>query len=186
MTTVVQLESIQWSSLPDVDRVEPVSDRDGAVLAELKAVLVRHGATDRFGVCLLHRHFDLADDECLMESTDVEQRISVLNVEKGPPRRRKFPRCGGSARPSRPSRHASSTVGFTTGRTGGTTSTGITSRRPRPRPRDREWQWQWQWQENLAGVGFRPRSRCLFRCITRWTLVPFEIPPVERWGQLVG
>jgi hypothetical protein len=82
MTTTIQLESIQWSSLPDIDRVEPVSDRDAEILADLKAVLERHGATERFGVCLLHRHFDLADDECLMESTDVGQRVSVLNVEK--------------------------------------------------------------------------------------------------------
>ena len=82
MTTTIRLESIQWGSLRDIDDVEPVSDHDALILADLKAVLVRHGATERFGVCLLHRHFDLADDECLMESTDVEQRVSVLNVEK--------------------------------------------------------------------------------------------------------
>src|SRR5689334_16185523 len=82
MSTTIQMEPVQWASLPDIDEVPPISDEDGDVLAELRAVLERHNATERFGVCLLHRHFELADDECLMETTDVAARTSTLNVEK--------------------------------------------------------------------------------------------------------
>jgi len=46
-------------------------------------VLQRYGALDRFGISLIHRHFDIADDEELMEYTDVEQRtLTVKPVKK--------------------------------------------------------------------------------------------------------
>jgi hypothetical protein len=80
--TSILVEPIQWATLPDIDEVPPFSDKDAQVLAELRAVLEAHGYADRFGVCLLHRHFELADDECLMESTDTEARVSTLTVAK--------------------------------------------------------------------------------------------------------
>ena len=52
------------------------------MLDELRSVLVKHGYTYRFGISLLHRHFDLAHDEVLMETTDTEARISTLAVER--------------------------------------------------------------------------------------------------------
>ena len=79
---MVHIETVQWSSLPDIDDVEPISEKDHAVLDELRAVLVKHGFTSRFGVALLHKHFELADDEVLMETTDVDARMSTLSVEK--------------------------------------------------------------------------------------------------------
>ena len=60
------------------------SGQDYAVLAEIADVLKRHGYTQRFGVCLLHRHFDVANDEVAMEITDVEARTSIVRVEKRP------------------------------------------------------------------------------------------------------
>lgn len=80
MSTIV-LETVQWSSLTDIDRVEPVNDSDSAILAEIRTVLLRHGKSDRFGICLLHKHFDLDDDEIAVEYTDVENRISRVVVE---------------------------------------------------------------------------------------------------------
>lgn len=44
----------------------------------LRAVLERFGKLDRFGVALLHRHFDLAQGEVLLEKTDVASRTMSL------------------------------------------------------------------------------------------------------------
>jgi len=85
----VIMETVQWSSLTDVDDVQPITDRDYVVLSEVKEILQKYGAMDRFGVCLLHRHFDVKEDELAVEYTDVESRISTVRVEsagraKGP------------------------------------------------------------------------------------------------------
>lgn len=34
----------------------------------------KHNCIDRFGVALLHKHFDLQEDEVLLETTDVDGR----------------------------------------------------------------------------------------------------------------
>jgi hypothetical protein len=39
-------------------------------VAEVREVLARHGRLDRFGLTLLHSHFDLANDEILVETVD--------------------------------------------------------------------------------------------------------------------
>lgn len=75
------LETVQWSSLPDIDEVKPISVEDRSVLEEIREVLMRHNHTERFGICLLHRHFDLAEDEMAVEYTDVESRTSKVVVE---------------------------------------------------------------------------------------------------------
>lgn len=78
----VVLETVQWSALEDIEDVEPISNKDYQVLAELRAVLAKHNYFNRFGVCLLHRHFELAPDEILMENTDTSARVSTLHVQK--------------------------------------------------------------------------------------------------------
>lgn len=78
----VIVEGVQWRTLNDVDVVEPLGDHDYAVLSELEDVLIHHGVTNRFGVCLLHRHFDLADDEIAVEDTDVGSRVSTVVVRR--------------------------------------------------------------------------------------------------------
>lgn len=67
-------------TLPDIDQVMPFSAADEACLKELREVLVRHAATDRFGIDLLHSHFPMADDELLLEETDVENRTQTISV----------------------------------------------------------------------------------------------------------
>lgn len=79
--TTVMLETVLWSSLPDIDDVRPVGSADGEVLEELRQVLLRHNMTDRFGVFLLHKHFDIAAEEVAVEYTDVEERVSRVVVE---------------------------------------------------------------------------------------------------------
>src|SRR3569833_1500660 len=80
--TGIRLETVQWSSLTDIDEVRPVDENDRAVLDEIQQILLRFNCSDRFGICLLHKHFDLEDDECLMEYTDKESRTSTLVVEQ--------------------------------------------------------------------------------------------------------
>ncbi len=80
--SAINLETVQWSSLKDIDEVEAINEKDHSVLIELKQVLLKHGYTNRFGVCLLHKHFDILQDEIVMENTDVDARVSVLSVEK--------------------------------------------------------------------------------------------------------
>lgn len=60
--------------LPDISDVEPFSEKDRECFAEIKRVLEKHGCVHRFGVCLLHQHFDLAEDEILTESWDPATR----------------------------------------------------------------------------------------------------------------
>ena len=76
------LETVQWSSLPDIDDVEPIGEGDRQVLEEIRDILVRHGRTDRFGVCLLHKHFEVAPNEIAIEYTDVEARTSTVVVKR--------------------------------------------------------------------------------------------------------
>lgn len=62
-------------SAPDLDQVQPLGSADSACLKEVADVLARHGAIDRFGITLLHDHFDLEPGEILVETCDPEQRV---------------------------------------------------------------------------------------------------------------
>jgi hypothetical protein len=70
----VMVLPIQWQSLQHIDDVRPIDDTDAPVLDDIRAVLEKHGCLDRFGVALLHRHFDVADSELMLETTDVSAR----------------------------------------------------------------------------------------------------------------
>ena len=70
----VVVESMQWNSLRHIADVDPIGDRDAACLEEVRGVLMKHGQVERLGLCLLHSHFDVAGDEILLETTNVERR----------------------------------------------------------------------------------------------------------------
>jgi hypothetical protein len=72
--SAVALNALQWSSLEHIDNVRPIDDSDAACLEEIRLVLAKYGNLRRLGVALLHSHFQLADDEMMLETTDVEQR----------------------------------------------------------------------------------------------------------------
>lgn len=78
----VQMACIQWASLPDIAAVPTIGDDDYACLADLRDVLVRHKSLHRFGVHLLHKHFEVADDEVMVEYTDTDARTLQCQVEK--------------------------------------------------------------------------------------------------------
>ena len=69
----------QHENLLDIDDVEIFSPkRDQPIFDEIKAVLERHNAQSRFGVCLLHRHFDVNEGEMLLEECDAENRTLTI------------------------------------------------------------------------------------------------------------
>ena len=64
--------------LPDIDELRPVGPEDQPCLDELKEVLIRHGALSRFGINLLHQHFEIGANEVLVEGIDEENRVLVI------------------------------------------------------------------------------------------------------------
>lgn len=70
------------NGLSDVDDVEPFGLNDAACLAEIRDVLRKHGAEDRFGIALLHRHFELVPGEVLLERCDPATRTLVTRPVK--------------------------------------------------------------------------------------------------------
>jgi len=83
METAIVTQPMQWALAPDIAEVSPLSDEDGACLRDLRDVLARHGRLDRFGISLIHKHFDIAADECLIETIDVEARtLTVRPIRK--------------------------------------------------------------------------------------------------------
>lgn len=65
-------------SLRHVSEVLPLSDADQPLIDDLVAVLKKHDALDRFGISLLHKHFEMTADECLLETTDVSSRVQTI------------------------------------------------------------------------------------------------------------
>ena len=82
MSDAVVMRPIQWANLPDISNVPRLGPEDRELLSELRDALQRHNAVDRFGITLLHRHFDLNDDEILVEYTDEGARSQKIQVEK--------------------------------------------------------------------------------------------------------
>lgn len=76
------LEAVQHSKLHDIDDIEPINQSDYDVLEEVREVLSKHNYTDRFGIVLLHKHFEVGEDEVLMEVTDEENRTSLVSPQK--------------------------------------------------------------------------------------------------------
>ena len=74
----IVMQPMQWSPVPDVHDVEPLSDRDSDCLREIREVLVRHNSIDRFAISLVHKHFDLTPTEQMVEFTDIEARTLTI------------------------------------------------------------------------------------------------------------
>jgi hypothetical protein len=66
------------NKLPDISEVQPLSEKDEPLIKEIAAVLKKHNAIDRFGLTLLHQHFDTSDDEVMVEATDVDNRTQTI------------------------------------------------------------------------------------------------------------
>lgn len=78
METVVITRPMQWAFTPDISEVPPLSDGDRECIRELRDVLERHGRLGRFGINLIHKHFEVGDDEVLVETIDAENRVLTV------------------------------------------------------------------------------------------------------------
>lgn len=68
---------------PDrIDAVDSLGPQDEAVIDQVRKVLEENDALDRFGITLLHSHFDLGDDEVLVETVDAEARTLTIRPER--------------------------------------------------------------------------------------------------------
>lgn len=72
---------LQWSRLPDLCHVAPLDDADLACMDELRRVLARHHRLGRFALHLVHKHFELAPHEVMVEYSDPATREQRLRVE---------------------------------------------------------------------------------------------------------
>ncbi|MCK1281777.1 hypothetical protein IVB46_41840 [Bradyrhizobium sp. 61] len=72
----------QWNHLRDIHDVQPLNERDRACLDAVRGVLEQFDRLDRFGVNLLHKHFDMASDEILVEQVDEAGRRLVTKPVK--------------------------------------------------------------------------------------------------------
>jgi len=75
------ITAMQWRRLRDLRDVAPLNDADLACMRELRAVLARHGRVQRFALHLVHKHFELAPHEVLVEYSDPDTREQRLRVE---------------------------------------------------------------------------------------------------------
>lgn len=82
MTDAIVVQPMQWKNIRDLPDVEPLSDADLECLAEVRSVLQRYKVIDRFAIHLVHKHFDLAADEILVEYSDAVKRTQTIRVEK--------------------------------------------------------------------------------------------------------
>ena len=78
MTATLSIQATNWSALEDIHDVRKISDEDTECLREVREVLKKYQAIDRFGVTLLHKHFELSENEVLFETTDAVQRTQTV------------------------------------------------------------------------------------------------------------
>lgn len=57
---------------------EALTADDMACFSDIRAVLQKHGKLERFGVTLLHKHFEMKEGEVLLESSDQQNRTMIL------------------------------------------------------------------------------------------------------------
>ncbi len=82
METVLVTRPMQWAAIPDISETKPLSQNDKDCLREVRDVLSRFGCLDRFGVSLIHKHFDIDADEILVETIDAESRTLTVQPVK--------------------------------------------------------------------------------------------------------
>jgi len=70
-----------WN-FPHIKDAEPIGEDDRELVADVRAVLEKHGALSRFGLALLHQHFPVGTDEVLCEEVDTGKRILTSVVAK--------------------------------------------------------------------------------------------------------
>ena len=76
------VQRMQWKPIADINEVPKFTEADRECFTEIRDVLKKHNCLDRFGVMLVHRHFDINDDEEMMEYTDFDNRVLTIKPVK--------------------------------------------------------------------------------------------------------
>ncbi len=71
-----------YAELLHIDVVKPFSEEDQPFIDEIHAVMKKYGKTDRFGLSLLHKHFEVNEGEMLLETCDPERRSLMIQPQK--------------------------------------------------------------------------------------------------------
>jgi len=72
-----------YQGLRDIDDTPDPSQEERVQLERLAAFMEREGMTERFGIMLLHNHFEVAEDEELVESCDPKTRkLTIQPINK--------------------------------------------------------------------------------------------------------
>jgi hypothetical protein len=71
------------SASTEAAEIKPLNEGDREVMEALREVLLKHNATDRFGITLIHSHFATDDDETLLETSDSANRTMTIRPHKG-------------------------------------------------------------------------------------------------------
>ena len=60
--------------LPYIDDVVPFNEKDHELMKEMKVLLAKHNALNRFGITLLHDHFPISEEEEMVEFQDSQNQ----------------------------------------------------------------------------------------------------------------
>ncbi len=80
--TSLAIEPMQWGKLADLHDVPPLQADDVECMKAIRHVLKQFGKLDRFALHLIHKHFDIADDEVLVEYSNAKTREQFFRAEK--------------------------------------------------------------------------------------------------------
>ena len=69
------LNPILHNELSDIQEVALITKDDSYCLSELKEIILKYGKENKFGISLLHTHFDLLENEMLVETINVKERV---------------------------------------------------------------------------------------------------------------
>jgi len=71
-----------WNDLSNLMDVANLSQTDNDCLNEIQSILNKYDLTQKFGVALLHKHFEIAEDEMLIERTYLKDKRLETKPEK--------------------------------------------------------------------------------------------------------
>jgi hypothetical protein len=80
--STILAQPLQWAEIPHIDDIDRLSEQDRECFRDLRDVLAKHNALNRFGINLIHKHFEVKDDECLVEIIDAETRTLTVRPAK--------------------------------------------------------------------------------------------------------
>jgi hypothetical protein len=82
LMSTIAIQPMQWTGIADLEDTPPLSDDDFACMRDIRDVLLKHNKVSRFALHLIHKHFNLEEDEVLVEYNDAGPREQYFKVEK--------------------------------------------------------------------------------------------------------